>query len=146
MLRVRPKAVRGLPIPFSRPCRSRLYDPRDVEAYLQDNRSAPIGALERALRDYPVQKQPTRGPSSTVETVYFIRSGSRIKIGASRNVAKRMAALQTASANRLQLLGTCPGGKAMEFEFHKQWHGQKLEGEWFRSSPELLRFIAELQP
>lgn len=76
------------------------------------------------------------------EKVYFIQAPSGlIKIGRSTDVPRRKKALQTAHGERLKLLGTIPGGVALEREFHDRWESLRQSGEWFRPTPEFLADI-----
>lgn len=77
--------------------------------------------------------------------VYFIqvgRSGTGpIKIGISVDFASRLAALQAANPYQLVTLGVFPGGLTVERLMHSWFKHLRLNGEWFRASPELLAFI-----
>lgn len=78
--------------------------------------------------------------------VYFIRSGEAVKIGMSKDVPGRFRALRTMSPLPLELLGVIPGGRDEEAQLHRQWAGQRLHGEWFKATPELIGHIAGLCP
>lgn len=82
------------------------------------------------------------------DVVYFARSGNLVKIGHSIQTEKRLAQLRTGSGQRLDLLGTIPGGPAREREIHKQWARLRVPGtEYFRATPDLMAFIArQLRP
>lgn len=76
--------------------------------------------------------------------VYFIEAVGLdlIKIGFANNIASRLASLQTASPVTLRLLGTVPGGRALERFYHDCFSDQRARGEWFRRCPELDKYIA----
>lgn len=76
-------------------------------------------------------------------SVYFAGSGGQIKIGWSRKVSARLAQLQTGSPIPIKLLGTMPGGRAVERRLHEKFAHLRISGEWFTDAPELLAFIAE---
>jgi hypothetical protein len=76
-------------------------------------------------------------------SVYFAGSGGQIKIGWSRKVSARLAQLQTGSPIPIKLLGTMPGGRAVERRLHEQFAHLRLAGEWFADDPELLAYIGE---
>lgn len=96
----------------------------------------------RALPEHPLLQDLTgRG---AVQRVYFIKSGSQIKIGIAVDPVRRMASLQTAQAKRLRLLGTCAGGREKERELHDQFKDARMRGEWFKATPGLMARIAEL--
>lgn len=74
--------------------------------------------------------------------MYFIQRGSGpIKIGYSMNPLARMDTLQTGSAERLQLLGVLPGGRAIEKSLQHAWQYVHQGGEWYGAHPMLLRYI-----
>jgi hypothetical protein len=75
--------------------------------------------------------------------VYFIRAGANgpIKIGSANNVARRMNGLQTASPYPLRLLASIVGSTEDEFGLHKRFAADRLHGEWFTPSPDLLAYI-----
>lgn len=79
-------------------------------------------------------------------TVYYIeRAGDGfIKIGYSVHPKSRMESLGT-RVNRLTLLATEPGGRAVESLRHEQFSSLRVQGEWFRPAPVLLRHIKRLQ-
>jgi hypothetical protein len=73
--------------------------------------------------------------------IYFIQdTGSKaIKIGISYNPPKRLAALQTAHASRLTLMGVMDGGQREERALHHRF--ARLQGEWFEPTEGLLAFV-----
>lgn len=116
-----------------------------VYRYLVDqhaaNRGNPLGkflanvveAMDRAVCE------------RTGSRVYFAQAGDRIKIGWSRNVATRIATLQTANADPLHLLATVPGARSLERQLHERFAAARLSGEWFEATPDLLAYIGSLQ-
>lgn len=76
--------------------------------------------------------------------VYFISSGSAIKIGMSACPESRLTSLQTANSNQLKLLKVVKGGSQKEQSFHREFQHLRLEGEWFQHSQEILQFIESL--
>lgn len=77
--------------------------------------------------------------------IYFIQDRERnhIKIGftAGDNAEVRRQALQTGNSSRLVVLFTMDGTKQDETNLHNQFSESRECGEWFRPTPELLRFI-----
>lgn len=76
--------------------------------------------------------------------VYFIRrSGDgAIKIGYSRDVARRIGALQTGCPDNLTLAGLMTGGtKADEWNLQQRFRALSIRGEWFKPTPELLEYV-----
>ena len=75
-------------------------------------------------------------------TTYFVQatSGGPIKIGLTQNCPfRRLSELQTGSPTRLQIVGMVEGNR--ERELHMRFDRQRLHGEWFRESKELIGFI-----
>lgn len=93
------------------------------------------------LTDVPHDWEDEAYSQEYSSSVYFIQrgEGGPIKIGVSTDVATRLRSLQAKSSELLVLLGTLPGGAELEQALHGRFRDQKVEGEWFRLSPELLR-------
>lgn len=49
--------------------------------------------------------------------------------------------IQTGSHEVIHLLGTMPGGKQIESELHHKFSRERIRGEWFNPSVELLAYI-----
>lgn len=80
----------------------------------------------------------------TTGQIYFVQSETTlaIKIGFSTNTKKRLKALQTGSADKLSLLGVRHySTMADERALHHKFRKDRVGGEWFRPTPELLRYI-----
>ena len=78
--------------------------------------------------------------------IYFIRSGSKgpIKIGfTSNSVEERMSDLQVGNPFKLYLVGCISGGIDKEAELHQMFKDDRINGEWFRSSFLLNKYIIE---
>lgn len=74
-------------------------------------------------------------------SVYFIRHENYIKIGKSIDPWKRLASLQTAHHDTLEMLAIMPGNEELEYGLHRAF-GQYMErGEWFQVNEQLLAFI-----
>lgn len=74
------------------------------------------------------------------EYIYFIRAGDEggpVKIGRTRDVLRRLAALQTASSETLHLVGFVQGDASTERVLHEEFKEDMLRGEWVASSPRL---------
>lgn len=73
------------------------------------------------------------------QLVYFAQDElTRVKIGYSRNVARRLSGLQVGQASPLRLIRTVDGGAATERWLHRRFSEHRLSGEWFRFVPEML--------
>ncbi len=81
--------------------------------------------------------------TSHIGWVYFLLdtgTGS-IKIGWSRNVSSRVAALQVANSSKLILLGTWPGPMEEEKRHHDLFQEYRQSGEWFSPGPRLVEYL-----
>jgi DNA invertase Pin-like site-specific DNA recombinase len=92
-----------------------------------------------------VQLIPPSSPGLRKRTslVYFIRDGSKVKIGHSVKPSVRMATLETHS--KLELLAVCHGGRIREQALHKRFKEYRIKGEWFDLSPPIIKYIASLK-
>lgn len=87
---------------------------------------------------------------------YFMRSGKYIKIGSSNSIGRRMMMLQGGNPRKLILLGDIPNyvhitkgwsvfrnwsmGTA-ERTLHEELHKYHHNGEWFKSTPKLVKYF-----
>lgn len=86
-----------------------------------------------------------------IKVVYFIRCDpgngtGPIKIGWTASIETRMRTLQRSNPYPLTLLGVVPGDASLEHQIHEAFASARIQGEWFRSTPELLAFIDTLCP
>lgn len=73
---------------------------------------------------------------------YAVTDGQFIKIGRASDVVKRIAALQTASPRRLELVAT--HRQDVEKATHGRLRGEgiaRVSGEWFRDCDELRKLL-----
>lgn len=77
--------------------------------------------------------------------IYFIQQGSSdlIKIGCSKNVARRFRELQTGSPHTFLLLGVMEGDRDKEKEIHTKFTHLRQKGEWFKLNHDLSSFISK---
>lgn len=82
-----------------------------------------------------------------IPIVYFIRcnSGGLIKIGYSTDLPARLASLGHANAGGVSLLASAPGGNVAESRIHAMFREDRVRGEWFRPSANLLEFVAKVR-
>lgn len=76
--------------------------------------------------------------------VYFIRAQTSgyIKIGFSEShPQKRLRALQTGSADTLELIAFIAGDMTKERELHRRFEHQRVRGEWFHDEGDLRLFV-----
>lgn len=78
--------------------------------------------------------------------VYAIQDGSgNIKIGKSVNPHQRMNSLQTSHATKLVMLGYCLNQLPLEEKaLHKRLKKDRLEGEWFKPSVDVMLVVKEI--
>lgn len=96
-------------------------------------------------RTITVSDLPTRNPSqieSGDPVVYYIQFGDRIKIGTTRNLEARLAALP-----HDEVLAVERGDRDIEKRRHLQFAESRVtpRGEWFTRGERLMKHIASLQ-
>lgn len=84
-----------------------------------------------AVTDAQVAQRTPRG------LVYFVRFGDRVKIGFTTNLTQRMAVIP-----HDEILATQPGSLQDEARCHAAFAADRLIGEWFKATPDLLAFAA----
>lgn len=109
-----------------------------------DSRSVPSGLGRRPA--HPVVRHSGVRPANQYERckcVYFIAEGPRgaIKIGVTDDPAKRLAALQIGNSRPLRCLGLIDGDANVESNWHRRFAAQRISGEWFKRTPELVEAI-----
>jgi hypothetical protein len=86
-------------------------------------------------------------PASSRREVYFVQSqsGGLIKIGVSKDAAKRIAFLRTSAPEPILAVGVmvCNEGGELERTLHRKFAHLRTHGEWFRPDAELWAFIDE---
>lgn len=105
--------------------------------------SQALAALEsRSTSDpTPPTQRPKRRASEGV--VYYAQVGPHIKIGHTKDLPARLSAFRNAVAD-VKLLGSEPGGAAIEGRRHRQFEGSRVTRELFTPTPELLDWIEGL--
>jgi hypothetical protein len=86
------------------------------------------------------------GASWAAGCIYYILSGEtgRIKIGFTKgDPGKRLRALQTGSPTQIGIIAVHPGTPELEKRLHRQFAADRVHGEWFDFSDELLAHVAE---
>ena len=80
--------------------------------------------------------------------IYFVQRGQAgpIKIGytSKDDVRDRIANLQTASPEPLNLLGCIDGGREKEQALHRLFSAHRLHGEWFDATPKIFIYLLGL--
>lgn len=82
-------------------------------------------------------------PSATPVSLYAIQAGEDgpVKIGIASKPWERIATLQTASPVRLRGLAAWRGSMDEERAIHKLFAEDRLEGEWFKPSADLIALV-----
>lgn len=77
------------------------------------------------------------------ECLYFIQSGTGgpVKIGYTKQLATRLKAIHKLNGGSVRFLGALAGTRDDEKRFHEKYGNDRLHGEWFRLSPEILLFL-----
>lgn len=82
----------------------------------------------------------TQADTEAHGVVYFVRSGTAVKIGKTLNLVQRMRDI---NAPETELLATEPGYTRRERDLHRTFARYRLNGEWFRLAPPLIAYINE---
>lgn len=120
-------------------------DPR-VLMWLMDiasQSSSPAGVCNQLITRLKIE-----GPyqtESSANYLYLIRKGNSndYKIGISKNPDDRLGALQTSSADKLNLVAYCAHNNAYEVEkaIHNILKDCRITGEWFNLDEEMLVYL-----
>lgn len=70
------------------------------------------------------------------DVVYYMRLGNRAKIGTTRNLRKRISAIQPEDCMAYEA-----GDRALEARRHRQFAHLRVSGEWFDLQPDLVRHV-----
>jgi hypothetical protein len=78
--------------------------------------------------------------------IYFVQAeeSRAIRIGLSWNPARRLASIQNGHHEKLTLLCAVVGDIKMERELHRRFAAQRMSGEWFECTHDLIEFIENL--
>lgn len=76
----------------------------------------------------------------------FHAEGNLVKIGFSDDPGIRVAGLLSSTPVPLVALGVCQGDRQTEARLHARFKQHRAHGEWFRRTPEMESFIADLTP
>ena len=75
--------------------------------------------------------------------IYFIRDGDAVKIGFAADPKNRLRSLRTGNSRKIFILGVMDGGLNEEAALHLRFGSDRIRGEWFRLSHEIISFIEE---
>jgi hypothetical protein len=91
------------------------------------------------MREFKVSEENT-----PFEIVYFLKCGPYVKIGKcfSHKWKRRLSTLQTANPKKLDPIGYCLGGYALETDYHRAFKQHHVSGEWYHLAPLLPSIMA----
>ena len=70
--------------------------------------------------------------------VYFLRRGDdAVKIGWSVDPNERTAWIYRVEDDSVELVALFPARRFVEYELHQRFERDRVDGEWFRSTPHL---------
>lgn len=89
---------------------------------------------------------PIPEPPAPTNVVYYITRADKpglVKIGTTKDLRVRLRELGS-RGRTLTLLGTEPGGRALEIRRHGQFAALRIEGEWFTLDEPILTHIRKI--
>lgn len=100
--------------------------------------------IPKEVRDYMKQ--------GAAYLLYFVQeeqdASSPIKIGYTCDLYKRLANLQSGNWRKIKCLGTVRRPRlecqSLEEETHAKFKKDRISGEWYKATPELLEFIRKI--
>jgi hypothetical protein len=93
-------------------------------------------------RDMVVEQARAKPKPAHESLIYFLRNGSRVKIGRTTNLRRRMSQLALPMS---AVAATMSGGRDEEVELHYRFAPARVPGtEWFDLTPELENLISSL--
>jgi site-specific DNA-methyltransferase (adenine-specific) len=116
---------------------------RELESALTDSSLPVTQQLVMLAELQRLKGEPRREARREAPDVYFIRSGKRVKIGASIDPDDRLRQVRSVNPDA-ELLAVVPGGFQLERELQKKYAHLLVEGEWFELTDELAKEIMAL--
>lgn len=98
-----------------------------------------------AVIGHKVGKLEGLRPSPATSTrVYAIwaQATDLVKFGTAEDVRRRFSQIKVSSPDVLHLVMDVPGDSALEREIHFRFREHRVRGEWFKTSAEVLEFLA----
>lgn len=78
--------------------------------------------------------------------VYFAQAASgAVKIGWTADLPRRTKNIQCGSHEPIDIVTSLHGDASLEAHFHQRFAEDRIHGEWFRASPELLDLIRRIK-
>jgi hypothetical protein len=105
------------------------------------------GNMRYDLGDFWEDETMATRETPAVRHVYFIEAEglNRVKIGSADDARKRLAQLQVGCPSKLVLRGVLHTDDATQLEriFHRDFAGQRVQGEWFKVNAKLRRIMED---
>lgn len=76
--------------------------------------------------------------------VYFMVSGSKMKVGYTRNLLTRISHLNSGSGEPVDCLGFIPGGRELEKTIHRALRPWRAHGEWFHLNESIYAYAQRM--
>lgn len=126
---------------FAKFGRKYIISPDDLD-HIYQMLQVTYGARRFFSEEFEQRLMPAPKPSRDDGFVYFAQNETSglIKIGFALDPKRRLKTLATASADKLNLIGTMRGTIATERAVHAKFAKLRKRGEWFLPSPVLLNF------
>jgi hypothetical protein len=129
----------------------RPIPPREIAAwlYLRGYHADPLYRWRRWFLSSPDYSPPIPGARNEdvphPGAVYFLRDSDRqqIKIGYSTDVERRVRSIGAMNCGRVELLGHINSPRWYEGLLHQIFSADRVHGEWFRESVDLLSLASE---
>lgn len=121
-----------------------LHTAKDAVARITDDRLCGVCEVEFTPTELVRFVRWTERVFAETGWVYFVSAKGLdlIKIGWTANIERRLSQLIGASPVELTLVEKWAGTRFDESDYHTQWEHLREHGEWFRTEPELIRWIA----
>ena len=126
----------GLPAPRGRrfcDIHQRIWDEAERLALEQEYRREGLGEIREMQRHAMIKAH--------VCLIYAIATETHVKIGRTYDLPKRLAALQTASPVRLEVLACIAAPPHIERDIHSRLFEHRTSGEWFLRNGEVTRIV-----
>lgn len=114
------------------------------------NLMVPVPPPPQLVRAIPPKPDPTftllgfpDGAEYAANIVYFMYSAGRIKIGYSGSIRSRHRGLRNAGPFQPIVLLVIKGTEALEKKLHRQFAKDRLHGEWFAISNDMLTYLRQ---
>ena len=115
---------------------------------LQRFARARLERLERPRQEIMIPEFPPEFHARGRQVYCYVvidRDRSCVKFGKAIDPEHRLRSLQTGTVSNLDLMAFVPGGEAMERHLHALLDHDRISGEWFRASKDVVAVAEELR-